>query len=35
MKSVRRIIKEMVDRYPNDMELGVGLGGTSNGCMKV
>ena len=22
MKSVRRIIKDMVDKYPNDMELG-------------
>ena len=22
MKSVRKIIKEMVDKYPNDMELG-------------
>ena len=22
MKSVRTIIKEMVDKYPNDMELG-------------
>ena len=22
MKTVRKIIKEMVDKYPNDMELG-------------
>ena len=22
MKSVRRIIRDMVDKYPNDMELG-------------
>ena len=26
MKSVRKIIKEMVEKYPNDMELGARVG---------
>ena len=34
MKSVRQIIKDMVDKYPNDMELGQEYG-TSDGYMII
>ena len=33
MKSVRKIIKEMVEKYPNDMELGARVR-ILGGCME-